>query len=64
MTGVLAEVYLYKGSDVDNKMANYLIDVVYREKKLFLINTECGSRSGNNSKILRKFEIRNLMGTE
>jgi hypothetical protein len=40
MTGILSEIYLYKGSEVDDQLANYLIDIVYREKKLFLINIE------------------------
>lgn len=40
MTGVLSEIYLYKGSEVDNQLADYLIDVIYKEKKLFIINVE------------------------
>lgn len=40
MTGLLSEIFLYKGSEVDNNFANYLIDEIYRGKKLFLINVE------------------------
>lgn len=40
MTGILSEIFLYKGSEVDDHFANFLIDVIYREQKLFLINVE------------------------
>ena len=44
MTGILSEVFLYKGSEVDDRLANYLIDVVYRKEKLYLINVECKNK--------------------
>lgn len=35
-----SDVFLYKGSDVNNELADYLIDVIYKEKKLLPINEE------------------------
>ena len=40
MMGVLEEIYLYKGSNINNSEANYIIDIIYREKKLIPINIE------------------------
>jgi hypothetical protein len=56
MTGILSEVFLYKGSDVDNKMADYLIDEVYRKKQLLLINTEYKIH-GNRDDQIRRSEV-------
>lgn len=43
MTGVLSEIYLYKGSEVNNEMANYLIEHVHLKRKMRLINVELRS---------------------
>lgn len=40
MMGIMEEIYLYKGSDINNNKANYLIDTIYREKKLIPVNIE------------------------
>ena len=40
MMGVLEEIYLYKGSDINNCEANYIIDIIYRQKKLIPVNVE------------------------
>lgn len=40
MFGAITKVYIYKGSEVDNKMANYLIDEIYRKKGMSPLNSE------------------------
>lgn len=39
MTGILSEIYLYRGSEVTDNYANILIEI-YHEKRLLLINVE------------------------
>lgn len=40
MTGIMGEIFLYKTEEVTNTYANYLIDEVYRKKKLMVMNTD------------------------
>lgn len=40
MNALLTNFYLYRGSEVDDDFANYLIDKIYREGGLKLLNLE------------------------
>ena len=64
MTGVLSDVYLYKGSEVDDKTANYLIEEIYLRKGLFLINTERRRTVNNKMELVRKSDVRSRTNTE
>lgn len=40
MTGIICEIFIYRTEEVTNTFANYLIDEVYRKKKLMIMNKD------------------------
>ena len=57
MTGVLSQIYLYKGSEVDDQTANYLIEEIYQKKGLFLLNTELTPENKKSYDELKKSDV-------
>lgn len=63
MVDLLSKIFIYKGSEVNNNFANYLIDNIYRKEGLVPLNSELKDvkksynsilKDGANNKICHK----------